>query len=68
MGLATRPNPDGCDTCRWGILPGVLAPMDTIFGIQRCDECQIYPGDLAAARALADLLGPGVTVWFHGTL
>jgi len=42
--------------------------MDTIFGIQRCDECQIYPGDLAAARALADLLGPGVTVWFHGTL
>ncbi|MER7798551.1 hypothetical protein [Microbacterium sp. NPDC096154] len=61
-------NPDGCDTCRWGILPGVLAPMDTIFGIQRCDECQIYPGDLAAARALADLLGPGVTVWFHGTL
>lgn len=48
-------------------IPGVLAPMDTDEGIQRCDACEIYPGDLEAARAVAKTFGPGFTVWFHGT-
>lgn len=48
-------------------IPGVLAPMDTDEGIQRCDACNIYPGDLEAAAAVAKIYGPGFTVWFHGT-
>lgn len=49
----------------WG--PGVLAPMDTDEGIQRCDACDLFPGDLEAAAAVARIYGPGFTVWFHGT-
>lgn len=47
-------------------IPGVLAPMDTDEGIQRCDQCELYPGDLEAARAVAETFGPGFTIWFHG--
>jgi len=47
-------------------IPGVIAPMNSEFGIQRCDECDVYPGDLDAAQALADHLDIGATVWFHG--
>lgn len=54
-----------CGEC--GPLPGTLAPMDTHRGIQRCDACDLYPGDLDAAAALAASLGTGYTVWFHGT-
>lgn len=39
------------------ILPGVLESMDTPDGIQRCDSCSTYDGDLAAALALAQLVG-----------
>lgn len=46
---------------------GVLTSMDSDEGIQRCDACGIYPGDLEAAAAVAKIYGPGFTVWFHGT-
>lgn len=39
------------------VLAGVLEAMDTPEGIQRCDTCGIYPGDLDAALALARLVG-----------
>ena len=55
-----------CGAC--GPLAGILAPMDTGHGIQRCDVCDLYPGDLEAAAALAAHLGSGHTVWFYGTL
>jgi hypothetical protein len=52
------PRWDGeCEDCRGFPLPGVWAPMDTDEGIQRCDTCQVFEGDLAAAQALADLVG-----------
>jgi hypothetical protein len=31
--------------------------MDTAEGVQRCDICDIYDGDLSAAQALAALVG-----------
>ena len=55
------PDPD-CD-CPGGVFaPTGNGPTDQ--GIERCDECQTHPGDLAAAEALAALIGPGVTVWY----
>ena len=48
-------------------IPGVLAPMNTSEGVQRCDACDLYAGDLDAALAVAKTFGPGFTVWFHGT-
>lgn len=57
----------GCEQCGNGPVPGVLPAMDTPYGIQRCDTCGIYEGDLQAARALRDELYPDATVWFYGT-
>jgi hypothetical protein len=45
-----------CDSCGM-VLPGVIESMDTDEGIQRCDECELYPGDCEAAQALASLVG-----------
>lgn len=45
------------------ILAGVLDGTDTPQGIQRCDICSTYVGDLEAALALAQLVGG--TVKFH---
>lgn len=47
------------------VIDGVLAPMNTDEGIQRCDACDLYSGDLEAAAAIAADFGPGFTVWFH---
>lgn len=44
-------------------LAGVIAPMDTPEGVQRCDACGAFDGDLDAALALARTVG-GV-VRFH---
>ena len=38
------------------MVQGVIEAMDTPFGIQRCDNCGQYEGDLEAAAALADAL------------
>jgi hypothetical protein len=43
----------GCYNC---ILEGVIEAMDTPEGIQRCDNCDVFEGDLEAAQALADAL------------
>lgn len=58
------PGPD-CPDCG-GLLSGVLN-MDSVFGIQRCDTCEKYPGDLDAAKALRDTYFPTATIWFSGT-
>lgn len=60
-----------CYQCWPEPLPGVLTAMNSEDGIERCDNCTLYEGDLEAARALADLieltvplLAP-VSVWYH---
>jgi hypothetical protein len=47
----------GCESCSLSPIPGILIAMDDDYGIQRCDLCARYPGDLEAAQALADHLG-----------
>jgi hypothetical protein len=54
---------DFCDGCNGTILPGVIEAMDTPEGIQACDSCRRYPGDLDAAWALAKfVLGESAVV------
>ena len=38
-------------------VPGVIAPIDTADGVNRCDAAQLFDGDLDAALALARLVG-----------
>lgn len=57
--VAVRESTD-CEDC--GLIPGVIEAMDTPEGVQRCDTCQRYEGDLFAAQALADHVGG--EVWF----
>lgn len=49
--------PCPCEDMGLVVLPGVLDGMDTPQGVQRCDGCDAYPGDLDAALALARLVG-----------
>jgi hypothetical protein len=49
-----------CETCSGTPMPGVIAPMDTAEGVQRCDICDLFDGDLSAANALARAVS-GVT-------
>jgi hypothetical protein len=52
------PAPDNeCEQCAGEPLPGVLTRMDSEIGIQRCDTCARFGGDLPAALALAILVG-----------
>lgn len=50
---------------------GIFAPTGngpTEQGIERCDQCATYEGDLDAALALAVIVAhvvPGVTVWYQ---
>jgi len=39
------------------VLAGVLDGMNTPTGVQRCDSCDTYPGDLDATLALARHVG-----------
>jgi hypothetical protein len=39
------------------IEPGVLESMDSPRGVQRCDACSTYDGDIEAAVALARRVG-----------
>lgn len=51
------------DDCSGGFFaPTGNGPTDQ--GVERCDQCDLYDGDLSAAVALAALIGPDVTVWF----
>lgn len=52
---------EGCSNC---IVQGVIESMDTPDGIQRCDVCQLFDGDLEAAQALAD----AVTEFYNGAV
>ncbi|WP_263729982.1 hypothetical protein [Cellulomonas sp. SG140] len=50
-----------CGECRGGFFaPTTNGPTDQ--GVERCDACDIYDGDLSAALALAALIGPDVEV------
>lgn len=69
VGLATKHwdvaegNP--CSTCAGSKLLGALFPHNGYFCIERCDECELYPGDLHAARAVAARIGEHVAVWYE---
>ncbi|EPD84062.1 MULTISPECIES: hypothetical protein [Microbacterium] len=70
-GRATRSEQsalDGDCECFDGPVPGALVGMDSPEGIQRCDMCQRFDGDLAAAQAVAAAYtsdtGRPVSVWF----
>lgn len=56
-----RPLPDApdndCEICRDSPVSGALQAMNTPAGIERCDECEVFEGDLDAAFALAALVG-----------
>lgn len=39
------------------VVPGVIAPIDTPEGVNRCDAAETFDGDLSAAFALARLVG-----------
>jgi len=43
--------------CTGSPVPGVLTSMNSEAGIQRCDTCGLFPGDLEAALALAKFIG-----------
>lgn len=62
-----QPELDGDCECFDGPVPGALVGMDSPEGIQRCDMCQRFDGDLAAARAVAEAYtsdtGRPVSVW-----
>ena len=59
---------EDCDGCRQDEFAGIALAMDTPDGIQRCDQCGTFDGDLEAAQAAADALtqrtGQQHTVWF----
>jgi hypothetical protein len=61
--LPADPDND-CECCNDMPVPGVIAPMNTPQGIERCDECQRFEGDLDAAFALAKLVNG--TVHYEG--
>jgi hypothetical protein len=62
--LKLPPEPgNGCEICGTSPKAGALEAMNSEFGVQRCDTCDRFDGDLAAAQALADLIGG--TVWFY---
>lgn len=51
-------------TCEEGghLIDGVLGMHDC--GIERCDACDLFDGDLSAALAYAEHLNVGATVWY----
>lgn len=60
----TIPLDGACGGCYAGAIPA----MDSPTGVQRCDECDLLPGDLEAAEVLAVLLRPTLgplTVMFY---
>ena len=53
-----------CEECRGGLFaPTGNGPTDQ--GVERCDACSQYVGDLHAATVLAELIGQGVSVWYQ---
>lgn len=62
--------PADCDCCNdGGAYAGVILAMDTSHGIQMCDMCGKFEGDLEAAQHAAEVLtkstGRVHTVWFE---
>jgi len=59
----------GDPDCECATVAGVALAMDSADGIQRCDLCYRFEGDLEAAKHVADLLtertGREHTVWFE---
>lgn len=53
--MAPAPDND-CEMCGDEPVSGVFTGMNTVIGIQRCDTCQRFAGDLDAAFAVAQLM------------
>lgn len=58
-----------CETCAGVPMHGVFAPVNG-NGIERCDECDLYPGDFEAAVALRDRIEEqlglaGLEIWYE---
>lgn len=70
--LATKHWPaaagNDCEGCVGTELLGARWPVDSTYGIERCDVCELYPGDLHAARAVAARIGEHVAVWYEPSL
>jgi len=70
-GDVLRTHDGACYACTPAIVSGVLEAMDSPEGIQRCDNCELYDSDLAAAAALGQHLDQVLpqrapfTVWFE---
>lgn len=58
---------DLCEACCDSKWPGILVPVNAEqdrFEVQRCDECDLYPDDVAAAHYLSVFLfGFGLFTW-----
>ena len=54
-----------CEDFHDAPVPGVIAPMDTEEGINRCDAAAVFDGDLDAALALAQLVGGVAKFYVH---
>lgn len=61
--LMCQAAPNDCDQCTGSPVPGAIVAMDTPEGIQACDLCRRFAGDLDAAQAVAATVGGTVT--FH---
>jgi hypothetical protein len=63
--LDDLPEVDGpCEEMGHVAIPGVLhMGGNGPNWIERCDSCDLFPGDLHAAQALADHLSIGAVVW-----
>ena len=56
--LPAPTDPAECpETCH----AGILVACNDEYGVQRCDQCQVYDGDIEAAIALANIVGG--TAW-----
>lgn len=51
--------------CGHDTIPGVLTGVNDNHGVQKCDECSVYPSDLDAALALAKLVRGGTVRYYQ---
>ena len=57
--------------CEWSWFPGAFAPVNSDYGIQACDSCDTYEGDLETAAAIAahltTITGKAYEIWYEET-
>lgn len=47
------------------LVDGALSPMNSAYGIERCDECAVFESDFDAAQAVAEKIGGDLTIWYY---